>query len=53
MFDEIFSAIFSIADGSGSAAGTENRSIFFKILGIAVWILLVVGIVGMFVYWFK
>ncbi len=53
MLDDIFSAIFSIADGAGTATNTENRSIIFKILGIAVWVLLVVGIIGMFIYWFK
>ncbi len=53
MLDEIFNALFSIADTTGTAAGTENKSTFFKILGCAVWVMLLVGIIGLIIYWFS
>jgi len=52
MLDDIFNAIFSIADVTGTVAGSENKSTFFKVIGCAVWILVLAGIIGIFVYWF-
>jgi hypothetical protein len=49
MLDDIFQAIFSIIDITGTVAGTENKSLFLKIIGVAVWIFVLVGIVWMFV----
>ena len=53
MLDDIFNALFSILDSAGTIAGSKNRSSIFKVLGCIVWILLFVGIIGIFIYWFS
>lgn len=53
MLDNIFQAIFSIIDITGTVAGTDNKSLFLKIVGVAVWIFVLVGIVWLFVNWFS
>ena len=51
MLDSIFEAIFSILDISGTVAGTENKSPFFKILGIIVWLVVLAGVVWLIILW--
>lgn len=53
MLDDIFQALFSIIDVTGTVAGSENKSLFFKIIGIAVWLLVPAGIVWLFISWFR
>ena len=53
MLDDIFKALLSIVDVTGTAAGTENKSIFFKVIGCAIWLFVLAGIIGMFVNWFR
>ena len=53
MLDDIFNAILSIVDVTGTVAGSENKSIVLKIIGFAVWIFILAGIIGLFVYWLR
>ena len=53
MLDDLFQVIFSIIDITGTVAGTENKSLILKVIGIVVWILVLVGVVWLFVIWFR
>ena len=48
MLDEIFKTLLSIVDVTWTVAGTENKSILFKVIGYAVWLFVLAGIIGMF-----
>ena len=53
MLDDIFKTLLSIVDVTGTVAGTENKSILFKVIGYAVWLFVLAGIIGMFLGWFR
>ena len=52
MLDEIFNSFCTVLDSAGTL-NSKKRSIVFKVLGCIVWLLLIVGIIGLFLYWFK
>ena len=51
MLDTIFEILFGIVNVTGTIAGPENRSPFFKVLGCLVWLLLLAGVVSLVIYW--
>ena len=53
MLDDIFHALFGTIDITGTVAGSENKSPILKIVGIAVWLLVIAGSVGLVVFWFN